>query len=1095
MYPVAPSGKMAPIHPYPEANALISPDDITKQELSRSIDHPSIARGLDYFERDRAALDDVIDEIDQVTIHAHVLGSGGHVYSQNILLIKTDGLEVDGNCSCPVGFNCKHVVAACFLWKEMYAESFCPDSIGSWLDQLVQPAEKAPDEIKAGEQALLYELGQASLMSGKAGLAVGLCIARRKKNGEWGKGRTVSALSVGGHRPFGTPQYLQKSDLEITALLRATDPTSFGSHIQLHGVTGRTALQMMLASNRLFIRTIDGRAGPLRVGAPRSLGLDWQKAQDGLYRLGIDTGVQGGILAETTPPHYVDLDHLEIGPLELPDGLPPDALSLLESAPAISEEEAQEISDLIASRHPGLPTPKPVAIEEWREPVRPRLRVRFSPSHPAASTVDLDMLYGDVVVFADSQDDPITVDLSDRLCRIHRDVAGEERARETLESLGLRAEASGTTHHLANHPNDPHAALARWMHLFEEQFPRLEAEGWQIEMPADDSLSLRHGEQINADVEQGGNDWFDLRFDLMVDGNPVPLLPLVDQILEAHEPGSIPETLYLETEPGQYIKIAGEQIAPVLDTIVSLHDRQASPNKLRLARPDAPRLLELGDAVVRGGEDIHRLARQLRGFDGLRRIEPPDTFRATLRHYQKQGLDWLQFLREYELGGILADDMGLGKTVQTLAHLAVEKHEGRLDRPALIVAPTSLMGNWRREAERFAPNLDVTVFHGPDRRRHVDDLDHTDVVLTSYPLLPRDKDVLSTRSWHYVILDEAQQIKNPRSQAAQLVRALDTRHRLCLTGTPMENHLGELWAQFDFLMPGFLGDRKNFVRNYRTPVEKHGDQEALERLKSRIRPFALRRTKDRVANELPDKTEMVRTVPLGGRQATLYESIRLTMEKRVRDVIAQKGLARSHITVLDALLKLRQVCCDPRLLPKETQGTNETGSAKLALLMELLPEMLEEGRRILLFSQFTTMLGLIEQELKDKGIRYSKLTGKTKHREDAIDCFRRGEVDLFLISLKAGGVGLNLTEADTVIHFDPWWNPAAESQATDRAHRIGQEKPVFVYKLITEGTIEEKILGLQAKKQQLVDTIHGSSRGTNEPPIDEATIQALLEGN
>jgi SNF2 family DNA or RNA helicase len=374
-------------------------------------------------------------------------------------------------------------------------------------------------------------------------------------------------------------------------------------------------------------------------------------------------------------------------------------------------------------------------------------------------------------------------------------------------------------------------------------------------------------------------------------------------------------------------------------------------------------------------------------------------------------------------------------------------------------------------------------------------LDAYDLILTTYPLLPRDREVLLAQPCHYLILDEAQQIKNPRAQAAQLVRAIKANHRLCLTGTPMENHLGELWAQFDFLLPGFLGSREQFTRRYRTPIEKQGDQARLQRLAQRTAPFMLRRTKDVVAGELPPKSELLRTVPITGRQAALYESIRLTMEKKVRDAIAKKGLARSHITILDALLKLRQVCCDPRLLPVGSGGGRDARSAKLDMLMELLPELLEEGRRILLFSQFTSMLSLIEQALQGAGIRYCKLTGQTRKRDQVIDSFRHGEVDLFLISLKTGGVGLNLTEADTVIHYDPWWNPAVEMQATDRAHRIGQEKPVFVYKLITEGTVEEKILALQAKKQQLANRVYGSGKETDELLIDAATISALLAGD
>ncbi len=347
-------------------------------------------------------------------------------------------------------------------------------------------------------------------------------------------------------------------------------------------------------------------------------------------------------------------------------------------------------------------------------------------------------------------------------------------------------------------------------------------------------------------------------------------------------------------------------------------------------------------------------------------------------------------------------------------------------------------------------------------------------------------------AYHYLVLDEAQIVKNPRAKAARIIRKIDARHRLSITGTPMENHLGELWAQFDFLMPGFLGSQQQFKKIYRTPIEKHQDSQQRSRLVRRIRPFMLRRSKQEVAAELPPKTEIIRSVPLYEKQAALYESIRLSMEKKVRESIANKGLSRSHITILDALLKLRQTCCDPRTLSLK-QAQNIKQSAKLDLLMELLPELLEEGRRILLFSQFTRMLALIETRFQEQKITYSKLTGQTRYRERAIESFRSGEVDVFLISLKAGGVGLNLTEADTVIIYDPWWNPAVESQASDRAHRIGQDKPVFVYKLITENTVEEKILAMQEKKRQLAESVYQDGGKEKSLQLSAEDLDALFE--
>jgi SNF2 family DNA or RNA helicase len=357
--------------------------------------------------------------------------------------------------------------------------------------------------------------------------------------------------------------------------------------------------------------------------------------------------------------------------------------------------------------------------------------------------------------------------------------------------------------------------------------------------------------------------------------------------------------------------------------------------------------------------------------------------------------------------------------------------------------------------------------------------------------LQRDKERWLDAQWHIVVLDEAQNIKNASTHAAQVVGQLQTRHRLCLSGTPMENHLGEIWSLFHFLMPGFLGSQARFKELFRTPIEKLGDPERMHQLRARITPVMLRRTKALVAHELPPKVETIERVELSGKQADLYETIRLGMEKTVREALNTKGLAKSQITILDALMKLRQVCCDPRLLKLAAAQKVKT-SAKLEHLMELLPEMVAEGRRILLFSQFTSMLTLIEAELKLRGIPWVKLTGQSQNRDALIEQFTSGAAPIFLISLKAGGVGLNLPQADTVIHYDPWWHPAVENQATDRAHRIGQTQTVFVYKLVAQGTIEERILALQERKAALADSMYSGATGRKQPLFTEGDLAELL---
>jgi len=1069
---------------------MIHPQSLSAAWLARATDSGSWQRGSRYFRDGRASLDEVERLPDGgVLLNGTCRGSKIEPYRQNIEIEgKGNRIKMDGECSCPVGYNCKHVVALVLTWQALAPrEPETRDEVADWLAELPGNAEASAES----PEALLYLLERGRERG--SGIEIKFNIARLKKDGTWGKGRATHASAI--HNSSHRPAYLRTVDEEILILIRASRHHGWAQEFAPSGAAGHLALMKMAESGRAFWSA--ERFGPFRPGEGRTLELGWNGDRKSGYR--VQMKIQnGGILVPAEPPCYVDPDALKIGVVELPHGVDNSKLEWLGRAPTIPAAEANRLSHTLAITAPDIPTPVEVEYEDIDSRPAGWLGVEFDPARPARAHASLKYRYDNLMVPPDHPQTEIVTESGSRLIRLHRDLDAERELRQTLIDTGLvPADRQG------HEPGDEHsfglagelegtALRDAWFDWLQTGTQRLRDAGWQIELIGEQDFSVSESDGIDGEVESEGNDWFSLRFDLDFDGCTMPLLPLVSQLLENYRPGDLPETLYLDAGEGHYVSVPAEQIEPVLKTILDLFDR-VDGDTLELPRPDAARLLDLEGIPVRGATSLKKLARRLADFSGLKTVKLPTTFKGQLREYQQHGLDWLQFLREHGFGGILADDMGLGKTVQTLAHLAVEKRAGRMLQPSLIVAPTSLMGNWRREASLFTPKLSVLVLHGPDRAARFERLAQFDLVLTTYPLLPRDREVLLEQPWHYLILDEAQQIKNPKAQAAQVVRKLNCRHRLCLTGTPMENHLGELWAQFDFLMPGFLGDHKSFTSTYRTPIEKQGDSERLERLNRRTAPFLLRRTKDLVASELPPKTELLRQAQFEPRQARLYESVRLTMEKKVRDAIGAKGLARSHIIVLEALLKLRQVCCDPRLLSKSMPGASGTPSAKFNLLFDLLPELLEEGRRVLLFSQFTSMLGLIEKELDKRGIAYAKLTGQTRKRDEAIQRFRDGEVALFLVSLKAGGVGLNLVEADTVIHYDPWWNPAVEHQATDRAHRIGQDKPVFVYKLVTESTVEEKILALQARKRKLAQSAYGKGRKQDQPLIDEDTIRALLD--
>jgi len=461
--------------------------------------------------------------------------------------------------------------------------------------------------------------------------------------------------------------------------------------------------------------------------------------------------------------------------------------------------------------------------------------------------------------------------------------------------------------------------------------------------------------------------------------------------------------------------------------------------------------------------NLQRLRSFLEGDDGLPEVQVPEGLQADLRPYQRAGLQWMRFLRDMELNGVLADDMGLGKTVQAIA--AMLDAGGR----HLVVAPTSVIRNWELEARKFAPSLRLNVFHGPHR-----ELDpHADVTITSYALVRIDLQRLRDEEWTYVVLDEAQAIKNPHSQTARAAYQLPSAHRLALTGTPVENRLEELWSLFRFLMPGLLGSESAFKDRFARPVES-GDRRAEAQLRARVRPYVLRRLKQQVATELPPLTEIVERCTLGDAQRRTYEGVRLTARRDVQAALAKGG--GTTMQVLEALLRMRQACCDPTLLPGD--AGEGVPSAKLDRMEEILVEVVDEDHKALVFSQWTSLLDRVEDRLRDLGISWVRLDGATRDRQAVIDRFQADDgPPVFLLTLKAGGFGLNLTAADYVVHLDPWWNPAVEQQATDRAHRIGQDKPVVSIKLVAENTVEERILDLQAAKRDLADAALGTDGG------------------
>ncbi|HEY9773410.1 MAG TPA: SNF2-related protein [Planktothrix sp.] len=562
-------------------------------------------------------------------------------------------------------------------------------------------------------------------------------------------------------------------------------------------------------------------------------------------------------------------------------------------------------------------------------------------------------------------------------------------------------------------------------------------------------------------------DQYKFDFDLMCssDADEIPFGLVIDSLFRNRN--------YIKLESGEFVRLQSNTLLSLLKSIGQSKD---TSRPLYQALP-ITHALETHDIEINADAGFRGFLNKIHNFKELEPVALHKDFRGELREYQKEGTNWLAFMREYGLAGILADDMGLGKTIQALALLLNHHKNGKAKQPSLVVAPTSVVYNWMSEAEKFTPSLNCALFLGRDRAELLAKLEKEnskkpDVIFTTYGIIRRDYEALQKVQFEFVILDEAQNIKNPESVGAIASKSLKAFHRLALSGTPVENRLKELWSLFDFLMPDFLSNYKDFNEIFERPIEA-GVEGAGQKLRKIVHPFIMRRMKNQVETELPERTDIINLCELEDDQRSLYLDVLDEQRQKVFTEIASRGIKRSQISVLSALLRLRQVCCDPRLLKRE--GVN-AASAKLNSLVAMIAEIVDEGHKILVFSQFVEMLSLIRTELEKAGYTYEYLDGQTpaQDRLEKVNKFNAdAKIPIFLISLKAGGTGLNLTGADYVIHYDPWWNPAVENQATDRAHRIGQTRHVFNYKLITRGTVEEKILALQAKKKELADLVIG----------------------
>ncbi len=919
------------------------------------------------------------------------------------------------------------------------------------LEQLSQPelGENAP---LAAEAEIIYILDLASSKEEK-NLVLEVASRGRRKDGQWAKTRPFS---------LRLPQIRllpEKIDQEILAVLASARSQNSGSYASVYDTTvsrhrlpwpmPEFLLPMLGSSGRLWLRGEDRRyrtdvswedASPweLTVKVERDEVGRQYRLQGFLRRDGEQMGVpdpllivEGGLVVTENAVARLD-DHGAYSWISL-------LRKEKELLVPFAERERLRSTIMAIRRRPPLDLPDELRWEEVRREPQPRLRLsrrreRAESYEPLMATLSFD--YDEEIVDGETEEESISIEEGRVLVR---DMENEQAYGRRLEDLGLtRTWSPG---HYRLHPATLPSVVRELL-----------SEGWQVE--AEEGI-YRAATDFQVELNSGV-DWFELNGNVSF-GDGVVGLPALLRALKKKES-------FIRLEDGS-VGLIPEEWLERYAPLIELADESRTRIRFQKNRVALLDVLLASRPEIELDLDLARIRDRIRTFDGIDPLEPPSGFQGELRPYQKEGLGWFAFLEEVGFGGCLADDMGLGKTIQVLALLESRREKG-VGRPSLVVVPRSLLFNWREEARRFTPRLRVIDHTGADRKRQQPDFSDADLVLTTYGTLRRDIGHLSGTAFDYVVLDEAQAIKNSSTQAARAVRLLHSSHRLALSGTPIENHLGELWSLFEFLNPGMLGRAAAFRRSAMT---RGGDDASRELLRRALRPFILRRTKAQVARDLPEKVEQTVFCDLEARQRKLYDELRDFYRESLLGKLDSDGLRRSRIQVLEALLRLRQAACHPGLIDPARRGH---ASAKLDVLIPEIQVVLEEGHKALVFSQFTSMLSIVRERLEELGIDYGYLDGKSRDRQQQVERFQSDpDRKLFLISLRAGGLGLNLTAAEYVFLLDPWWNPAVEAQAIDRAHRIGQQRNVFAYRLVARDTVEEKILELQGSKRDLADAI------------------------
>lgn len=1024
-------------------------------------------------------------------ITARVKGEGNRVYETVVTMVDDDPLVIASTCACPLRKDCKHVVGllcAAHQTREDEAEGAPAAASMGWRELL----QRSIDDLDKSRNDTPLRMGlHFHVQENDLGVRVQLTPTSAGETGAF------VANSVSWHDI--TKNYLplpispeQRDVFEEIYTVFSLQLAQNGDFSPAHSspmyvdLLGPRVWRLLREAQRVGIELVPTRSGPvdiefitepvrvqLDVRQPQPDGATLVSAQFSAPHQPFEPLANQRLSILGDPPHgVVGLNRRSHGDIlvlaEIADGVPTPLARMVENKrtlavppegrddlltaylPMLSRQVTLVSSD-DSVEPPHVPAPH-LAVEVAYPNQRAHVQFKLRYALPHAP-VDFD-------ITSSVPEDSITF----------RDAESEQKFVSSALGVVPAWLTNETSHDTRSLRGDTHLSVAQTVLFVSDVLPALRAlDGVEIIEGSAAPPYQRATEPLTvvlgADGKGGHHgDWFDLSISVRIGNDEVPLADLIKALSADDEAMVLDSGVWFELNTPEL-----ESLRRIVNEARELIDLEAGRLRLNVFQPDLWQELVAEGVIDTQAADWMRTIRQLVGIEKVPIPDLPDSIDAELRPYQAEGYAWLSFLWDNDLGGVLADDMGLGKTLQTLAVLQRAREQKSLNGPVLVIAPTSVVSAWVTEATKFAPSLTVAPIISTQKKRGTtltDEIKGADLVVTSYTLMRLEAEDYQTVQWGAMILDEAQFIKNRQSQTYLSIRRIPAQFRLAITGTPLENSLMDLWSILSFATPGVFPDPANFDATFRRPIEAGTHPELVHKLRRRIKPFMLRRTKDEVAQDLPPKQEQYLSVDLSAEHRDVYDTYLQRERQRVLGLLDDMG--RNRIQILRALTTLRMLALDPGLVDEEHA---EVGSAKLDAMIEHLASVIAEGHRALIFSQFTSFLKLVRGRLREAGIAHSYLDGGTRDRASVVEEFTTGENPVFVISLKAGGFGLTLTEADYVYVLDPWWNPAVENQAIDRTHRIGQNKTVMVYRMVSSSTIEEKVIALQERKRQLFDQI------------------------